>query len=297
MENNQLTDLKNWIKNIQNIPLDEIISAVFVDQDINAIMIGTLNVADYIKTYKRLFRQFEEELEENGKHLPISYNFQNEFGSGNLSSDFQNIHSLVSSRNQANLNNSVSYINRLVYYQIVNGFWDKSLRKTHKQNDIKSNELNDELNYISKQLKENFKNFQVLFKNLEEEKKKMQDFIAQKNQELQQITNNLQTTNSNTNQINQLLNSSTSTNEKINSILTQQNQLFENQKNKAETQDLYFVKQKKTFYSLEVALNEKIKTIESQIQEFKENLAFIESKRNYFEERNNYLTDLIGREV
>jgi hypothetical protein len=128
-------------------------------------------------------------------------------------------------------------------------------------------------------------------------KEELQNLVKQKNQELQQIANNLQTANSNTNQIAQLLNNSTSTNEKINGVLNQQNQNLDTQKKKGETQDAYFKEQSETFTNLESSLDGKIKEVENQIADFKIQLEFVEGKQEFFEERNNYLDELIGREV
>ena len=277
--------------------IDSIVAEIFREQDISSIVIGQFSVVDYVSTLKRLLKQFKSEFEENGMYLPFQYNFQNEFGSGNLQSDIQSIINQLNQKNQAGLNSSVGFINRLVFYQIAHGFWDKSTRKVHKANEINLTELNDKISFSLKQLNENFESLKKQQAFLTDEKKKLQDFIAQKNQELQQVANNLQSSNANTNQINQLLTNSTSTNEKISSILTQQTQNLDNQKKRSETQDSYFTKQKEIFDNLEKVLNEKTKKLETQIIEFTEKLEFVESKKEFFEERNNYLNELIGREV
>lgn len=297
MDTNQILDLNTRIENIHKLDIDSIIAEIFKEQDISSIKIGQFSVDDYVSTLKRLLKQFKTEFDENGIYLPFQYNFQNEFGNGNLQSDIQSIINQLNQKSHAGLNSSVGFINRLIFYQIANGFWDKSTRKVHKANEISLTELNDKLSYSSKQLSENFESLKKQQEFLAVEKKKLQEFIAQKNQELQQITNNLQSSNTNTNQINQLLTNSTSTNEKINSLLSQQTQNLDNQKKKSETQDTYFAKQKEIFDNLEKVLNEKTKKLETQIADFSEKLEFVESKRAFFEERNNYLNELIGREV
>ncbi len=297
MNTNQISDLETRIKNIEQLEIETLVATIFKDQDIESIKIGQFSVPEYVSTVKRLLKQFKSEFEENGHFLPFQYNYQNEFGSGNLQSDWQNLASQIGAKQQANLNSSVGFINRLVYYQIANGFWDKSTRKIHKPNEIKIVELKDQLDFIGKQLKEYGGNYKNLIDELAIKKEEMQNLVKQKNQELQQIANNLQTANSNTNQIAQLLNNSTSTNEKINGVLNQQNQNLETQKKKGETQDTYFKKQSETFNTLETSLNEKIKEVENQIADFTKQLEFVEGKREFFEERNNYLDELIGREV
>lgn len=297
MDKNQISDLMTRIESIQNMDIDSIVAEIFKDQDISTITIGQFSVEEYVSTLKRLLKQFKTEFEDNGFYLPLQYNFQNEFGGGNLQNDIQSLASQLSSKTHANLNSSVGFLNRLIYFQIANGFWDKSVKKVHKANEVNITELNDKLNFAQKLIQENFESLKKQLSFLNDEKKNLQDFIAQKNQELQQVANNLQSSNTNSSQISQLLNNSTATNEKINSLLSQQNQNLESQKKKSETQDSYFIKQKETFDTLEKTLNEKIKQVEGQIIDFTSNLEFVASKKGFFEERNNYLNELIGREV
>ncbi|OCK41811.1 hypothetical protein BA195_13795 [Tenacibaculum soleae] len=293
----QIKNIEAQLLEIEQLKIENLVAEVFNNQDIENIKIGEFNVPEYVSTLKRLIKQFKIELNDNGFFLPFQYNYQNEYGNGNLTNDFKQIIAQLKVKNHANLNNTTGFINRLVYYQIANGFWDKSTRKLHKPNEIKIVELNDQLNLIAKQLEKYGTNFKELTSELNLKKEDLESFISQKQKELQQITNNLQTSNSNNNQIAQLLNSSTSTNEKINGILQQQNQNLENQIKKIEKQEVNFDNQAERFSNLESSLNEKIKDSKYQVAEFEEKLKFIEDKKAFFEERNNYLDELIGREV
>ena len=297
MNTTQITSVLQVISSIESYEIDRIPETIFKDQDITTINIGQYILPDYIVALKRMLKQLEIELSDNGIYIPYQYNFQNEFGNGNLQSDLQGIFNSLNQKNQAGLNQSVPYLNRLIYYQIANGFWDKSKVKVHKADEIKIAELNEKLKLISEQLATNQNNFKTQIDNLDLEKKKLADFRTQKQQELQQVATNLQTSNTNTNQINQLLTTSTATNGKIDALLSQQNQNFDTQKKKAEAEDAYFAKQKETFVTLENNLKEKVKTLENQIADFDKKLEFVENKKAFFEERNTYLQNLIGREV
>ena len=297
MDKNQINNTLQIIANIEAVEIDKIPETIFKNQDITTINIGTYFVPDYIVALNRMLKQFKAEFVDNGTYLPFQYNFQNEFGGGSLQQDLQSVLNCLNAKSHQQLNNSVSYINRLIYYQVVNGFWDKSKVKIHKTDEIKLSELNEKLKIISTQLSENQKSFQNQIDNLSVEKKKLQDFYTQKQQELQQVANNLQTSNNQTNQINQLLNTNTATSGKIDALLNQQTQNLEAQKKKTDTQDTYFTKQRETFGTLEVTLNEKVKTLENQIKDFDSKLQFVEDKKAFFEERNIYLENLIGREV
>ena len=297
MNNNQIKDIKNRIESFNQLKIDEILSSVFQNQDIQNLRIGQYTVPEYKSILKRLFKQLNNEINENGVYLPFQYNFQNEFGSGTLDNDIQYIVNLVNSRNLNNLNNSIAFVNRLIYYQLINGFWDKSTRKIHKHNEIKINELQEQLEFTGKQLNLNSQELRKQITLLQTEKENLGNFINQKHQELQQIKINLQTSNTESSQISQLLNVSTSTNEKINSILSQQNQNLETTRKKVEQENQAFENQKSIFKDQEKTISENIEILEGQISSFNEKLEFVESKKEYFEERVNYLNELIGREV
>jgi hypothetical protein len=297
MNNNQINDINQKIDTFNLIKVDDILSNIFINQDIQNIKIGQYTVPEYSSVLSRIFKQLSIEISENGEYLPFQYNFQNDFGNGTLNNDIQNIINSINANNHNNLNSSIAFINRLVYYQIANGFWDKSTRKIHKYNEIKVTELNQQLKLIEKQLISNAENLKTNISDLKKEKENLIEFINQKNQELQQVKSNLISSNTNTNQISQLLNNSTSTFEKINSLLVQQTQSFDNNKKKIETESSAFSEHKKNLKIQENENSENISILNNQIENFNEKLEFVENKKEYFEERNNYLNELIGREV
>ncbi|MDR0801372.1 hypothetical protein [Fluviicola sp.] len=299
MDKNQITNVLQVVSNIENCDIDKMAEAIFKDQDVTTVNIGTYVFPDYVVALKRMLKQFTVELSDNGIYIPFQYTFQNEFGNGTfqLQTELQKLLDLLKQNSLTGITQSVPFLKRLIYIQVINGFWDKSKTKIHKADEIKISELNEKLKIISEQLSVNQGSFKTQIDNLDLEKKKLADFLAQKQQELQKITLNLQTTNTNTNEISNLLTTSTATNGKIDALLGQQNQNFETQKKKAEAEDVYFAKQKETFGTLETNLKEKVKVLETQIASFEEKLKFVEDKKAFFEERNIYLQNLIGREV
>jgi hypothetical protein len=126
MDKNQISNTLQIIANIEAIGIDKIPETIFKDQDITTINIGTYSVPDFIVALNRMLKQFKSEFLNNGIYLPFQYNFQNEFGNVNLQNYLQDSLNQINIKNNAGLNNSVPYLNRLIYYQIANGFWDKS---------------------------------------------------------------------------------------------------------------------------------------------------------------------------
>ena len=199
MDANQITNVLQLISNIENFDIDKMPETIFRNQDITTIYIGQYVLPDYVVALKRMLKHLKIELSSNGTYLPVQYHFQNEFGNGNLQNDLQNLLNLLNQKNQTGLIQSITILNRLIYFQIINGFWDKSETKIHNPDEIRLYELNEKLKIISKQLSANQDNFKTQIGNLDLEKKKLSDFLAQKQQELQQVTINLQTSNANTN--------------------------------------------------------------------------------------------------
>lgn len=298
MHTNHIDIVVNLINDFKAIDIETRISDAFVNQDIESLQIGHFSMPEYVSTVKRLIKQLDDEIDINGIYLPFQYNYSNEFGTGNLQSDLTNVlNNLKALSNINNLINTVGFIDRLIYYQIANGFWDKSVRKIHEANEIDITELADKLKYIQTQIITNSDNLKDLLKQLQEEKENLQNFVQQKDNELQQITNNLQSSNNNSNQITQLLTTSTATSEKINSILAQQQQNLLNIEKEVERQKAVFNEQKNTFAILNQNQEAKITEVGEQISGFTTKLTFVESKTAFFEERNDYLDTLIEREV
>jgi len=299
MNQNQLNDVLQVISNIENYGVEKMPETIFKGHDITTIKVGEYNVPAYIVALKRMLTQLKVELAENGVYLPFFYSIQNEYGHGNveLLSELNALFHYLQQKSHAALDQSIVHLNRLIYFQITNGFWDKSKSKIHKADEIKLLELHTKLKIIAEQLSANQDTFTSQIEKLDLEKRTLADFLSQKQQELQQIANNLQTANTNTNQINQLLTTSTETKGKIEALLSQQKQNFDLQMERNQIIDTYFIKQKGIFDGLETNINEKVKRLETQITDFDEKLNFVESKKSFFEERIEYLQNLIGREV
>ncbi len=297
MDKSQLEDVLQQIETVKSIDIPKVLSEVFGTQALESITIGQYTCDEYVSTLNRLLKQFLSELEINGLFLPWQYNLGNEYGGGQLSSNLKDIYLDINKKTHAGLNESARTLNQLISYQIVYGFWDKSTKKLHDPSELNIHALTDEL-----QIKINFLNDSILQFNHEKgniarERENLAKFIEQKNQELSQITANLNTSNSLTNQINQLHVQNATTTEKITGLLGQQTQNLEEQRAKSSVQDAYFSSQKELFDELTKSLKTKDKTIEEQIAKFTSQLEFVEDKRSFFEERNNYLNELIGREV
>lgn len=283
MTQQQKNVLIQFCNQIDDLDISNIILSFNVNQ------VGEYSLEFFDSLSRRVVRQLIEELENGiGIFLPIQYNYQNEFGSGNLESDLQTFISYVS--NVQYYQNTVLILNRLIYYQVANGFWDRGKRKVYSTNEIKARDIASRVSSLEKNVLNELGRVKI-------EKKNLADFIAQKNTELQQIERNLNNSNTNTLSISTLLNQSTATNEKVNSILSQQQVKLDESKQFLEERKSEINQLVKDYESTKKQYTENLKILEDKQVHFEDYLTFVEGKKKYFEERNTYLDELIGREV
>lgn len=268
--------------------IDELdITNILLNYNVSKVGLYSIEVFDSLT--KRVSRQLTEELQNGiGIFLPTLYNYQNEFGNGNLETDLQNFITYI--QNVQYYINCEAILNRLVYYQVANGFWDKGQRKIYPTNEVKARDIQIKVSSLEKTINSELGKVQI-------EKKNLIDFIQQKTIEVQQIERNLNASDSNSLQISALLNQSTATNEKINSILTQQNTKLDESKTLLDEQKTEYNKLLTDYDSVKKQYKEDLTELEGKQIVFQEYLKFVEAKKEYFEERNKYLDELIGREV
>jgi hypothetical protein len=255
----------------------------------NVSQVGQYSVEIFDSLVKRVVKQLTEELQNGiGIFLPIQYNYQNEFGNGNLESDLQNFISYLP--NIQYYPNTEAILNRLIYYQVANGFWDRGQRKIYPTNEVKARDIQNRIFSLEKNVTSELERVKI-------EKKNLSDFVTQKTAELQQIERNLANSNTSSQSISALLNQSTATNEKVNSIFTQQQVKLEESKQFLEERRTEINQLLKDYESTKKQYQENLTELENKQVHFQDYLTFVESKKKYFEDRNTYLDELIGREV
>ena len=135
----------------------------------NVTKVGLYNIEVFDSLSNRVIKQLVEELQNGiGIFLPTQYNYQNEFGSGNLETDLQNFITYI--QNVQYYTNCESILNRLVYYQVANGFWDKGQRKIYPTNEVKARDVQIKDSNLEKVINSELGKVQI-------EKKNLIDFI------------------------------------------------------------------------------------------------------------------------
>lgn len=283
------------IENLRKSDIEKKLAEAYPNQtELGNIQISKMNVSEFLNLTKRLLNQILSELKsENRLILPFTFSSA-EYGQQNLEQAISDLNSQISNHQFPNAENSLLWI---AQYCLQNGFYDKSKLKIHPIESLKLEKQKENLDLITENYSLLKKKYEDLLLELENTTKSINDFYTLKQNELQQITNNLSTSNTNNAQIQNLLNSSTQSETKINSISEQ------SLKEKGKI-DLLKTEIDKTYTEFKTNFNKLITDIEVSDTSFKniyidfENkLKFVENKTLYFEERNQYLDNLIGREV
>ena len=121
----QRQNILNSIEQIEQLNLYELLNKQYpTEGDAQKIIIGNYTAAQLIQFLQRVMIQLKAELNDGlGLILPQSHNFNNDYGAVNLEADFQNILSWLSASDFASTS---TRIESLIYYQVINGFWDTS---------------------------------------------------------------------------------------------------------------------------------------------------------------------------
>jgi len=190
---------------------------------------------------------------------------------------------LFSYLNNKQFENVEVVLDKLIHYQIKNGFWDKSSVKSHsiETEEIKKQKASIDLNL--KALTQNIENYTNLRDNLDGKIKSFDSYIQDKKEELIQVSNSLDTAK---NQLNEIINIESNISNKETEIKGILNNLSE--KLETVTVDINdyqeeFEELKTSNSNLKIELETKIKDTSTKLTKAKEDLNFIENKKEQIE--------------
>jgi hypothetical protein len=225
--------------------------------------------------------------------LPFQYQFQNDFGAGNLRDDLANLNSNLSNND---FNNAVTHLYRLVYYLVQNGFWQK-VEPIDRKNEYEIiEELKTKLSIVAEQIDKNLVTNKKLIDELNIEKSNLTILITTKNQELAEISNLVPTVRTHSDEITRLLTNSTDTNQQITGLLNQQNANLETIKERIKEENEVFDKFSSDLKRLKESYAEQIGITAKHNASFEKQLETILDKSKTFDERIKVLNELIGKE-
>lgn len=278
-----------------NTDIDKRLAEVYkAYADLSSITVGYYTVSELSSYSKKMISQLEEILKTPFSNiLPFNYQFQNDFGNGNLGDDLVNFNANIETNNFTEV---VNILTRLVYYQVTNGFWDKVLEKDDNKRFANIVQMEYKLELISEQLANSIETNQKFIDSLKLEKEKLELLVSTKKKELSEIESLLPTARNNSNEINKLLNTSTAINESINSLLSQQNTNFESITKKIEEEKNVFTAFNKDIQQLKGRFEIEIENSEKKNTLFDKMLNSVLEQSKTFDKQILVLNELIGKE-
>lgn len=277
------------------LDIDKRIAEFYKDYtDLSSIAVGYYSVSELSQYSKKVISQLGQVLETPFSNiLPFQYQFQNDFGNGNLGDDLTNLNALIEVNNFVE---AVNVLTRLVYYQVANGIWEKVLEKDDKKRFARIVEMESKLNLVSEQLTKNIETNKTLLESLKKEKENLETLVSTKKKELGEIEGLLPTARNNSEELNRLLNTSTATNESINSLLTQQNTNLDTITKKIEEEKTDYTAFQKDIKELKELFNTEIENGEKKNIEFDKMLDSVLEQSKTFDKQILVLNELIGKE-
>ncbi len=290
MNINQYQSCLTSLNEIQTLDCDKIIFDAYPEiVDMTQIVFSKYNAEDFMVLFNRMIRQLQHELTDGLKLLlPNTENYQNDFGSVDLSSELPLFKRYFESKNFTHLE---PLLDKFIHYQIKNGFWNKTVIKTTV---IEQNKLKAQFELIDKNQKaltNNIEAFENLKQNFSQKIAEIDSIILTKKAELDQITQNLNSSTNQSNEITVLLASVTNKD-------TEASGIIHNLTGKVEAIDVDIKNYQESYgiienqwETLEKDLQKNLKDATSNFEKSKEHIEFTESRREQIEKLTGMAAD------
>lgn len=296
MNEQKILSISNTLELLKDLDLNTKILEKYPslsESNFNNQKLNNLTLLEFKALFEKIIKQFLKELKsDSGLILPEVFIFNN------TNYDIQStINSLKNHIENKDFNYSETLLLILAQYAMIFGFYDKSKYKLHTDNSkLIENELskislmNDNYKNLSTQYNKLFNEIQELKTSLdklylekENEFSKLSDILEQSKEHLEKIQDIIRDAETIGNDTKLVLEESKEIKDNINEILgnvTELESQSEDITNKLSDQEQNWQKK-----------------IEKIYQDFDDKLKFVEGKTDYFKDRNQYLDELIGREV
>lgn len=174
----QILDL---IEKIKSFDLNGFLKSQGID-DLEKHQYGDRAFTEFSTQLSRMSEQLGAEIDGNSyKHLPITYNSPTEFGNINITQDLNSLLSALKVHgNEASV---IQILDKLIFYQISFGFWDRSSIHVH---DPRAIDIKRRINELTA-LEEKFRSQR---ENIDKDTQSVKNLIEQLNTGLNQINSN-----------------------------------------------------------------------------------------------------------
>lgn len=121
-------------------------------EDLDDFLYGGLKLSEFKTDLERMLLQLKTEIESTGfRYLPITFNTNTEFAHIDLYNDLNLL--LSSIKVWGNEQNVVSILDKLIFYQVSFGFWDRSTIKVHDPRTVDLKKRTNELIFLEDKYK------------------------------------------------------------------------------------------------------------------------------------------------
>lgn len=290
MNNQQKQTCLTIINEIKEYDLKKIILESFTNEnDFTKIMFSKYSAADFIELFDKMVSQLEYELTEGlGLLLPNTENYQNDFGNIDLVNNLTRINGYLKAKN---FNSLETYLERLIHYQVKNGFWNKTILKASK---IEQKKLEKQYELIAMNqdaIDINLGSFDKLIQLFQDEISKVEKIISDKEDELSAIAFNLKSSTVNSNEIEGLLSNVKNKDTEISGVVD----VIKSKLREIETDITNYEESFSSIDSgnklLEKELLKSLENASNNFEKSKENIEFAESKREEIEKLTGMAAD------
>ena len=300
MNLDQLNSVKDSIQKLKAINISDVVTNYIRASDVGdeGDLRDVIQLEDIPYYFGRMLKQLESEVQ--GNDFPFYPDIQEiDEGASSLTNNLNDLNEYITHND---ILSAIPCLKELIYYQMVNGFWSKSDQESN--NDKVSKEvlkLKSAAEFLLDLAKKTYDEIKVKYKELEVTKQEFDKLKKEKNDEINLIIkradDSVKLSQNKVEDINALLNNATRNDEHINGLveLSKSKQLDIEKitvdltsEHKRQLKEIDESKAKLDEYNLEINSNR---------QNFTNLYEEIESKKSFFDERNQILTDLIGREV
>lgn len=206
------------IEEINSFDFDQFIIDSNTTSNLDDISFDTFNVKDFKSTFKKAMKQLQAEIENGlGLLLPDAVNFNNEYGNMSLTNELNTFNSYL--KTFANKDMAGISLKRIIYYQVVNGFWNKSSVRLHRAETTKVNDIQEKLELVQKDLTKRIGVFESLEESYNTKLEELNETIKEKREELDSITTKIEEVNAKEVEMDTILQSSNEVEQRISEIL------------------------------------------------------------------------------
>lgn len=270
MNQQQRTNCLQLIDNIEQFDIAHLLAKRYPGEDLRTISFADTSAAEFLENSKRMASQFKIELSgSNAKWLPTGYNWDTATQSNAHRQIYDVLNTFWSNFSSENWTEAAQYLELIIGYEILCGFWNKIPKLSVSENRVKQQRLLSDLSLSLEQSK-------AVIKRAEERDQELNSSIALRKIESEQMTELLAESTRHQQQISTLLNQSSASDGSLQQIVSNQ------QTNLNETK-------------AQIAhLSEQMLSLDSSLKEAAEKLKESEARLNHMKDKEEWVNKLAG---